>query len=230
MSGLLKSSIGRKLVMSISGLFLIAFLLVHLVANLFLLAGSDAFNVGVHFMDTNPVIQIMQPVLALGFLVHIIYAGMLTMQNRKARPVSYNKVDQKKESKWVSRNMYVLGVIVLAFLVMHLMQFFATMKFDAESMKMVTIDGVKMHDSYTLVAGLFMPSVSGAMGYVYSALYMIGGLALGMHLHHGFWSAFQSIGWSNNIWKKRLESIGDIFAIVIAAGFTIIPLYFVIFH
>ncbi len=228
MSGFLKSSIGRKLVMSISGLFLIVFLLVHLTANLFLLAGADAFNIGVHFMDTNPIVQIMQPVLALGFLIHIIYASMLTLQNRKATPVKYNTSDQKKESKWVARNMFTLGFIVFAFLVMHLMQFFATMKFG--TMQEVPVDGVKMHDAYKLVAGLFMPSQTGFMAYIYSILYALAGIALGMHLHHGFWSAFQTIGWSNDIWKKRISTIGDIFAIVIAAGFTIIPLYFVLFH
>ena len=120
MSGFLKSSVGQKFLMSITGLFLITFLLVHLTANLFLLGGSDAFNVVSHFMETNPIIQIMQPVLAIGFLVHMIYALILTIQNMKARPEKYDKMVQNHSSTWASRNMFVLGSLIGIFLVMHI--------------------------------------------------------------------------------------------------------------
>lgn len=223
MSVFLKSSIGKKLLMSISGLFLIMFLFVHLTANLFLLGGADAFNTVVHFMDTNPVIQIMQPVLALGFFVHIIYSAIIEIQNRKARPVKYSKVNQKESSKWVSRNMIWLGLFVFGFLVVHIWNYFYVMKFDAETMS-VTKEGI--HDGYKLVTDLFL---NGTAGIIYSAVYIISFIALGLHLHHAVWSALQTLGWSNDIWRKRIQSIGDIFAVIIAAGFTIIPVYFLIF-
>lgn len=228
MSGFFRSSVGQKFLMSITGLFLIVFLLVHLTANLFLLGGSDAFNTVSHFMETNPLIQIMQPVLALGFLVHMIYAVILTIQNRKARPKGYNKFEQGHSSSWASRNMFVLGALIGVFLVIHLINFFWKMKVTGDPLLAdVVVDGVTMHNAYALVAGLFTDA---QFGLVYSLFYILGAIFLGLHLHHAFWSAFQTIGWSNQVWRKRLEVIGDIYAIIIAGGFTIIPLYFLIFQ
>ncbi len=228
MSGFLKSSVGQKFLMSITGLFLITFLLVHLTANLFLLGGSDAFNVVSHFMETNPIIQIMQPVLAIGFLVHMIYALILTIQNMKARPEKYDKMVQNHSSTWASRNMFVLGSLIGIFLVMHIINFFWKMKVSgSELYTEVTVDGVLMHNAYALVAGLFTDA---SLGLVYSLLYILGAISLGLHLQHAFWSAFQTIGWSNNLWRKRLEVVGNIYALFIAGGFTIIPLYFLIFQ
>jgi len=226
MSKFFKSSIGKKLLMSISGLFLIMFLLVHLTANLFLLAGPAWFNASAHFMDTNPIIQLMQPVLALGFLVHIIYGIIIELQNRASTPVKYKMVNQKESSKWVSRNMIWLGLFVFAFLAVHIINFFYVMKF-GEMGEFTTAHGEHIHDSYALVAGLF--TGMGTLSIVYSIGYIVGFIALGMHLHHAFWSAFQTIGWSNEIWRKRLSVIGDLFAILIAAGFSTIPIYFMIF-
>jgi len=227
MSKFFQSSVGQKFLMSITGLFLIVFLLVHLTANLFLLVGSDAFNNVSYFMETNPIIQIMQPVLALGFLVHMIYAVILTLQNRKARPKSYNKFEQGHSSSWASRNMFVLGSLIAIFLVIHLINFFWKMKFAGDPLLTdVVVDGVTMHNAYALVSGLFTDP---QFGLVYSLFYILGAIFLGLHLHHAFWSALQTIGWSNQNWRKRLEVIGDIYAILIAGGFTIIPLYFLIF-
>lgn len=227
MSGFFRSSVGQKFLMSITGLFLIVFLVVHLTANLFLLVGSDMFNIVSHFMGTNPVIQIMQPVLALGFLVHMIYAAILTLQNRKARPQAYNKFEQGHSSSWASRNMFVLGTLIAIFLVIHLMNIFWKMKFTGDPLLTeITVDGVKMENAYALVSGLF---TNPDFGLIYSLIYILGAIFLGLHLHHAFWSALQTIGWSNQVWRKRLEVIGDIYAIVVAGGFTIIPLYFLIF-
>jgi succinate dehydrogenase / fumarate reductase, cytochrome b subunit len=156
MSGFLKSSIGQKFLMSITGLFLIVFLLVHLTANLFLLAGPDMYNIVTHFMDSNPIIQIMQPVLAIGFIVHILYALLLTLQNRKARPEKYNKFEQGHSSTWASRNMFVLGSLIFIFLVMHLINFFWKMKFTGSDLYAeITVNGQVMHNAYALVTGLF---------------------------------------------------------------------------
>jgi succinate dehydrogenase / fumarate reductase, cytochrome b subunit len=227
MSGFLKSSIGQKFLMSITGLFLIVFLLVHLTANLFLLAGPDMYNIVTHFMDSNPIIQIMQPVLAIGFIVHILYALLLTLQNRKARPEKYNKFEQGHSSTWASRNMFVLGSLIFIFLVMHLINFFWKMKFTGSDLYAeITVNGQVMHNAYALVTGLFLDE---KLGLLYSLLYILGAFALGLHLQHAFWSAFQTLGWSNDTWRKRLEIVGNIYALIIACGFAIIPLYFLIF-
>ncbi len=221
MSNFINSSIGKKLIMSISGLFLIVFLLVHLTANLFLLGGSDAFNLSAHFMDTNPLIQIMQPILALGFFLHILYSLIVQFHNWKSRPVNYAKVNQKEASTWASRNMIWLGLFVFAFLITHIINFFWVIKFG--DLATVVVDGEKMEDAYSLVSGLF---TNGTIGIVYSVIYIIGFIALGLHLHHALWSAFQTIGWSNIKWRKIWTVIGDIYAILIAVGFSVIPIYF----
>ncbi|NOU62067.1 succinate dehydrogenase cytochrome b subunit [Marinifilum caeruleilacunae] len=223
MSSFLSSSIGKKLIMSLSGLFLVLFLLVHLILNSFLMFDStgELFNAGAHFMAM-PVIRFgLQPVLFGGFIVHIIYAIILTLQNQKARPQKYASQNLGNSSTWSSRNMFVLGGLVLVFIVMHLMHFFVPMQITGEvPMKMV--DGVEIHDGAALVKALF---TTGTFGIVYTCIYVVGAILLGLHLAHGFWSSFQSIGMSNNIWRARLERAGYIYAIFIAGGFTIIPLY-----
>lgn len=230
MSVFIKSSIGKKFLVSISGLFLITFLLVHLIANLFLFGGSDAYNAATHFMDTNAVIQLMQPVLAIGFLLHIIYAIVVEIKNFTSRPVKYNKFNQGESSTWVSRNMIYLGIIVFVFLAVHLYNFFWKMKFAGDPLLAeVSVNGEMMHNAYALVTGLFTVEIFSGSHYIFSGLYVLGVVALGLHLHHGFWSAFQTLGWSNDIWRKRLTALGDIFAVIIAVGFSLIPLYFLLF-
>ncbi len=220
MSTFSKSSVGKKVIVSLSGLFLLVFLGVHLAANLFLLAGPDAYNAATHFMDTNPIIQIMQPVLALGFLFHIAFALTVELKNRRSRPVKYNKRSTSGTSTWASRNMFILGFIILFFLVVHIMNFFVKMKFG--ELPEVLVDTIKMHDAYTLVSGTFEC-------YAYSIFYVFAAIALGLHLHHALWSAFQTIGFSNDLWRKRLSILGDVYAVIIGAGFAIIPVYFMIF-
>jgi len=223
MSNLLSSSIGKKLFMSLTGFFLMTFLMVHLSINLLLIFDDTGvlFNMGAHFMATNPIIKVVEPVLAIGFLLHMLYAVVLTISNMMARPVNYKKVNQKDASTWASRNMFVLGSLITIFLVLHIMNFYWKIKVE-NSVPAVMIDGVEMHDTYTLVSGLFKTSL------IYDLFYIAGGIFLGIHLTHGFWSAFQTIGWSGSIWRKRLEVIGKVFAFVIAIGFSIIPLYFII--
>ncbi|HBL75116.1 MAG: succinate dehydrogenase [Bacteroidetes bacterium GWF2_42_66] len=224
MSNFLTASIGRKFLMSITGLFLMMFILVHLCINLLLIFddSGELFNLGANFMATNPAIKIMEPVLGLGFVVHIIWSLIISIQNMKARPVAYKVSQQTNSSSWASRNMLVLGALILVFLVMHIINFFWIIKFDPHSLSKVLIDGVEMEDTYTLVAGLFKASV------VYDLMYVAGGLLLGFHLAHGFWSAFQTIGLSNKVWIKRLQFVATIYAILVAVGFSVIPLYFLI--
>lgn len=213
MSSFLSSSIGKKLIMSLSGLFLVVFVLVHLILNSFLLFDStgELFNAGAHFMAL-PIIKFgLQPVLAGGFIIHIIYATILTLQNMKARPQKYAVQNLSYSSTWSSRNMFVLGGLVLVFIAIHLMHFFVP----------IQIEG-NVHDDAQLVKDIF---TNGTMGLVYTGLYILGAILLGLHLAHGFWSAFQSIGFSNKIWISRLEKVAYFYAIFVAAGFTIIPLY-----
>jgi len=227
MSNFFKSSIGKKLIMSLSGVFLMVFLLVHLLLNSFLMFDSsgDLFNLGAHFMATNPLMKVMEPILGLGFLIHILWSVWITLENKKANPVKYAVVDQKNASTWASRNMFVLGTVIFVFLVMHMMHFWYEIKI-AHSLAEKEVAGIMMEDAYTLVAGLFTHA---SFGIIYSILYIIGAIGLGMHLHHAFWSALQTIGWSNIVWRKRLTIAGDIYAVIIAGGFSIIPIYFLIF-
>lgn len=227
MSNFLTTSIGKKVIMSLSGLFLISFLCVHLALNLLLICDSngDLFNIGAHFMATNPIIKIVEPILALGFIIHMIWAAVLTLQNMKARPVGYDRISQAGNCTWASRNMFILGGVIFIFLCLHLFNFWWKIKFAGDPLLApITIGGVEMENTYALVAGLFNSSI------IYCCLYILGGVFLGLHLTHGFWSAFQSIGFCNQIWRKRLECLATLFAVVIAAGFSIIPLYFIIFR
>lgn len=221
MSNFLSSSIGKKLIMSISGLFLVVFLLVHLTINLFIVFDSsgELYNAGVHFMTTNPLIKVMEPVLALGFIVHIIYATRLTLQNQKATPTKYAVTQKTKATSWASKNMYILGFLVLVFIALHMIHFFVKMKITHEAP--LTADGG--HDGYKLVTDLF--SAHGVLSYAYCALYVAAAVLLGLHIRHGFWSAFQTIGFNNETWKKRLFCAATIFAWLIAIGYSILPLY-----
>lgn len=225
MSNFLSSSIGKKLIMSISGLFLVVFLLVHLTINMFILIDSsgELYNAGVHFMTTNPLIKIMEPVLALGFIIHIIYATVLTLQNQKATPTKYAVSQKTQATTWASKNMYILGFFVLAFIALHMVHFFVKMKITGEAPH--TADGG--HDGYKLVTELF--TAHGAWSYAYCALYVLAGVLLALHIRHGFWSAFQTIGFNNYIWKQRLFNLATIFAWFIGIGYSILPLYMTLF-
>jgi succinate dehydrogenase / fumarate reductase cytochrome b subunit len=224
MSNILTASIGRKLLMSITGLFLLSFIAVHLTINLLLIFddSGELFNMGANFMATNPVIKIIEPLLGLGFLVHILWSFNIEYQNWKARPVKYNKKNLSASSTWVSRNMLILGLLILVFLVTHLINFFWIIKLDPHSMQTVIVGGVEMENTYKLVADLFKDNIA------YCIFYIFGGLLLGLHLSHGFWSAFQTIGLNNKYWMKRWKVIGYAYAVVVAVGFSVIPLYFLI--
>lgn len=231
MSNLFCTSIGKKLIMSISGLFLISFLLIHLTLNSFLLIPDEGqlFNAAAHFMATNPLIKVVEPVLALGFIVHIIYAGLLTIQNQKARgSVSYASGNHTTHVWWASKNMWVLGLTVLAFLVVHLANFWVKMKITHEGLSETSIDiaGVPttVENAYALVHEAF------GIGWLV-IVYVIGSLGLSFHLTHGFWSAFQTIGLSNQVWRTRLNILGVLVAWFIGIGFSAIAIgQYLFFH
>ncbi|MFI3314974.1 MAG: succinate dehydrogenase cytochrome b subunit [Rikenellaceae bacterium] len=212
MSNLFNSSIGKKLVMSISGLFLIVFILVHLVANLMIFGGEESYNLMCEFMDTNPLIKIMVPVLAAGFLVHIIYAFVVTLRNRGARPVNYAVQDLSKSSTWESRNMFVLGLIVLGVIFIHLWDFWSQMQLQH------FIGGHATENPYELV-------VSKLSNPIFAIIYIVWIWALWFHLRHGFWSAFQTIGLNNQVWIQRWKCLAKLYALFIAVGFTAVVIY-----
>lgn len=224
MSKFLAASIGRKFLMSVTGLFLVAFIAVHLTLNLLLIFddSGELFNLGANFMATNPIIKIMEPLLGLGFVIHILWSFYLEYQNWQARPVKYNKKNISGSSTWASRNMLVLGALVLVFLIIHIINFFWVIKFETHSMSTMIIGGEEMEDTYTLVSDLFKGSLA------YCIFYIIGALLLGFHLSHGFWSAFQTLGLNNKYWMKRWHVIGYVYAVIVAVGFSAIPLYFLI--
>lgn len=147
MSNFLTSSIGKKIILSLSGLFLIAFLCVHLALNLLLIVDNsgELFNIGAHFMATNPIIKIVEPILAIGFIIHIILASILTLQNRGARPIKYDLRRQSGNCTWSSRNMYILGGLVLIFLLVHLWNFWWKIKFAGDPLLTeINVDGTAM--------------------------------------------------------------------------------------
>jgi len=222
MAKFLSSSIGKKLLMSLSGLFLLAFLLVHLTVNSMILfdRSGDLFNRAAHFMSTNPIIRIVEPILAIGFILHIIYAVILTIHNLYTRPVGYDKQKLGHSSSWPSRNMFVLGLVILTFLVIHIANFFWKIKFTGHDLLAeVNINGEHMENAYALVTSFFID------WWWIDAIYVVGAVALGFHLYHAVWSAFQTIGWSNALWRRRLDRLGLAVSVVIAGGFALIPVW-----
>lgn len=220
MSNFLTSSIGQKFIMSITGLFLMLFLLVHLTINSLLLFGDgQLFNEAANFMSSNPLMKVIEPILALGFIVHIIYAGYITLKNQMARPKGYN-VSNKTKTTWASKNMFILGGFVFIFLVIHLANFFWKIKFG--TVETIPAEGRELHDVYGLVAGIFKEV------WWYDVLYVVGAIFLFLHLTHGFWSAFQTLGWNNDKWMCRLKTIAYIYAIIVAGGFAFIPIFFLV--
>lgn len=221
--GILGSSIAKKYWMALTGVFLITFLVVHVAGNLQLLnlsqEGRDAFNTYTVFMTTFPVIKVVSYVLYFSILLHAIEGLYLTAQNRKARPVKYKSYNEGKVSLWSSRNMGLLGTIILAFIVLHMSQFWYTYKFG--EIPMTTIDGEAVKDMTAVVISTFTDATWGIW---MTLIYVIAQVAIGFHLWHGFESFFQSMGISSK--KVRIwQVIGRIFSVVITILFAIIPIY-----
>lgn len=214
-----RASVARKAIVSLSGLFLVVFLLVHLGVNLTLLAGADAYNTAAHFMGTNPLILAMRPVLVLGFLVHIGVSAWIWAGNLQARPQRYAMVDPAGGSTWAARNMLVLGALVLAFLVLHLASFSITLAFGTPPT--TDLHGAVVKDVYALVTGRF--SV-----WWYSGVYLVAMVLLGLHLSHGFQSALQTLGLSDAGWRRRWTLVGTLYSVFVAAGFASLPAFFLV--
>ena len=211
------SSITKKIWMSLFGLFLMTFLVVHLGINLLLLfdPSRELFNIAAHFMGTNPVIQIFQWVLFGGFIVHIILGVILQIQNWMARPKGY-KISPTSEDSIFSRFMIYTGIIIFIFLAIHLANFFY-LKMWGEIPEFHHEGIEHMEDMGLLVVNLFKST-----GYVIFYVVML--LFLGFHLDHAFQSAFQSLGLNHPKYTPFIKGFGHFFAIVLTAGYIIIPL------
>ncbi|AGD98061.1 succinate dehydrogenase cytochrome b-556 subunit [Blattabacterium sp. (Blatta orientalis) str. Tarazona] len=201
----IQSSLGRKVVMATTGIFLMSFLLLHLSVNLFLFSGEEAFNNAVSFMRRNFLVKILEYVLALGFIIHIFFGIRLHLKNKKSK----GKMDyaiKKPLSTFSSLTMVHTGVLILCFLVLHLMNFMIPMKYSHTS-------------DYILVISLFKNPI-------YTFIYVFSFLVLGFHLNHGFQSSFQSLGLSN---KKKLfwiRKFSFFYFLFICSGFSIIAIWF----
>ena len=217
------SSITKKFIMSLMGLFLITFLFVHLGLNLTILTdpSKETFNEAAHFMATNPFIQVFQWVLFAGFLVHIFVGIVLQLQNWASRPKGY-KVKGSAEENIFSQYMIHTGIIVFIFLLIHFVNFFMVAKGIIPGVQHVTIDGKEMEDLGQLIINLFNN------GY-YVTFYVIALALLGFHLDHGFQSAFQSLGLNHKKYTPFIKGLSHVTAIVLAAGFIVIPLV-IFFH
>ncbi len=213
---LFNSTLGRKLIMALTGLFLISFLVIHLIGNLLLLKsdGGEAFNVYAYFMTHNPVIKTISYSLYASILIHSLWALLLSWQNRKARGAQGYAV-VNKASSLASRNMGILGTVVFIFIVIHMKDFWAQMHWGSIPTK--TYNGQEVKDLYTLVAGAFSQAW-------YVGLYTISMLMLAFHLWHGFASAFQTLGLNHAKYNPIIKFIGQTFAIVIPALFAWIPI------
>ena len=210
--------------MGLTGFFLITFITIHLLINSFSLVSPELFNRGSHFMATNPLIQVMQYVLALGFLIHIIMGMVLTAKNKAARGKSYAKNNAAANTTITSRSMIFTGLLVLVFIVLHMKDFFMEVKFGNLGHVEFTSHGVTtlLQDDFSLMHAVFsMP--------LYTAIYVIAFIALGLHLSHGFQSAFQTMGINHSRYNKLIKNAGTAFSVLVAVGFSSIALAHFIF-
>jgi len=222
-------SIAKKFIQAVSGAFLIIFLLLHATINFFSVidaftgkfgavaadeklfsAGDGLFKLGCDFMST-PVISIMVPVLALGFIIHIIYGIVLTILNIRARGgyKRYETASKAAADSWSSKNMLVLGIVILGIIFFHLTGFWAKMQLP----EMFGIGNFE-NNPYLLLTTVFGNPIC-------LVIYLIWFGALFLHLEHGFWSMFQTVGWSGQIWMKRLKVIGIVVAAIICLMFVV---------
>lgn len=211
----LQSSLGKKLVMGLTGLFLISFLVVHAALNSFIFFndGGLTFNIGAKFMAENPIIRTMEYVLFLGLILHMVQALFLTLQNNKARPVKYAATAGNANSKWYSRSMGLLGTLLLMFLIIHLAHFWVKSRFTG-------LPGEDANGNENLY--LVMQETFSHLWVV--IVYVLSQFSLAYHLMHGFSSAFQTLGWNHPKYTPVVKAVGKWFSIIISIVFASMPL------
>ena len=215
------SSIGRKVVMSVTGLALILFLTFHMAMNLVAIFSAEAYNMICAFLGANWYALVATAGLGFLVVVHIVYAFWLTMQNRAARGSERYAVNATpKGVEWASQNMLVLGIVVLLGIGLHLFNFWAKMQLpEVLHMMGMHVDTANVtNGAYHIVNTFGCP--------VYSILYLVWLAALWFHLTHGFWSALHTLGWNNKIWFERWRVIGNIYSTLVVLGFAVVVLYY----
>jgi succinate dehydrogenase / fumarate reductase cytochrome b subunit len=251
------SSLGKKLIMSLTGLFMCLFLVVHLTGNLQLFKddGGQAFNAYSYFMTHFVPVKIVSYILYLSIIVHAIYALVLTINNRKARPIGYAVYAGEKNSPWTSRNMGILGTVLLIFIVVHMSNFWAQyhwgglpytkyeMSLDNPnnvSIAQLPVTGTELvHSEYVdpqrgtrvlIAKDLYQVVHYSFKQWWYVLLYVISMAALSFHLIHGFRSAFATLGWDNKRYVPIIKFLAIwVFGVIIPVGFALMPLYFFFF-
>lgn len=218
------SSVGKKLVMAFTGIFLVLFLIVHAGLNACIWANDkgEMFNKAAHFMGSFVVPRVLEIGLFLGIFLHILQGYMLTLENRSKRSIGY-AVNYSKGSKWYSRSMALLGTLLLMFLIMHIYHFWTPSRLGGigtiEKLKPVMYDGLEYHNLYASMQDVF--------NNIYVViLYVLACGSLGYHLAHGFQSAFKTIGIHNKRYHALISTIGYGFAIVIPLAFAMMPISF----
>ena len=223
---LTKSSVGRKVIMSVSGIALILFLLFHMSMNLAAIFSGEAYNAICEFLGANWYALIATAGLAALVVVHFVYAIILTLQNKNARgsePYKVSKTKKLKNVEWASQNMFVLGVIVILGMVLHLYNFWANMQLVEVMEKLhMPVDAASVElakNGVHYIKETFSCPV-------YTCIYLVWLAALWFHLTHGFWSALQTLGWNNQVWFKRWNCVGNVVATIIVLGFAAVALTF----
>ena len=211
------SSIGKKLIMGITGLFLILFLIVHCFINslIFLNDGGLVFNMGAEFMATNWLIRGSEVILMLGLIVHAVQGLRLTFQNQAARPVKYAVYNGEANSKWYSRSMGLLGTLLLIFLIVHLSNFWIVSRFTG----IPTEDANGREDLYAVMRLTFQ-------NIWIVVLYELAMVSLAYHLLHGFASAFQTMGWNHRKYSPLIKGAGVWYSIILSLLFAAMPVAF----
>jgi len=215
----LNSSIGKKFTMAITGSFLLIFLIIHLIGNITLFFGPNAFNGYVKALDTiKPLIRVIEIVLLSAFLLHIFNGVRLWIENKIARGgIGYKVNGSRQNTDLFSRTMFITGSIIFIFLVLHLGTFF--WRFNVHDP-----DGLaNTHEYFKIVISFFQI-------WWYAILYIIAVLLLGFHLNHGFQSAFQTFGWNHKKYFPLIKKTGTVYAIIMALGFVSMPVYFFFFY
>ncbi|EQC52406.1 succinate dehydrogenase cytochrome b subunit [Bacteriovorax sp. DB6_IX] len=209
----LSSSVMKKQVMGVTGLLLCGFLLSHLAGNCLIYVGSDVFNKYAYTLISNPLIYVAEAILAAIFFTHIGLALKLTIENKAARPTRYYmKQKTGRGSTFASSTMPYTGMIILTFMILHLLHF----KFGP--VYMTTVDGVEMRDLYKTVIEYFQSPLN-------VAWYIFAMIALGIHVSHGFWSAFQSLGVNHPKYNCLIKCASKGFAALVTLGYSALPIF-----
>lgn len=217
-NSLLGSSIGKKQIMAITGLSLTLFLIAHLAGNFLIFVSQKAFNIYSYTLTSNPLIYIAEAGLVVLFFSHVFMAIKLTLENRNARPNRYYmKVKTGRGETFASSTMIYTGMIGFIFVVIHIYNF-KVATITGSGIQMITHDGIEMIDLYTLVIKHFADPIS-------VVIYLVGVISFGIHISHGFHSAFQTLGFRHPKYTPIIEKISYGLALFIAVGFSSVPIW-----